>query len=544
MNKILTFCFSIVLLSNVSAQQFNNDNYYTNPILKGFYPDPSICRVGDDYYLVNSSFEYYPGVPIFHSKDLINWQQIGHVLNRPSQLNLDSVRASGGIYAPTIRYHNGTFYMITTLIGTKEGGNFFVTAKSPAGPWSEPQWLPKEATGIDPSLFFDDDGKVYYTGNKKPINQAQVTRYRQIWLQEVDLKNRTFVGERSIILEEGALYNAENAEAPHIYKKEGYYYLIIAEGGTFENHAVTIFRSKNITGPYESNKKNPILTHRHLGLNYPITSTGHADLVDTKDGNWWMVLLGVRKYGGLHYNLGRETFLAKVDWQDGWPIVNLGDGKVLVKQLKPNLPSFNAQLESLRDDFAADTLYHYWNFLRTPRTDFWSLQKRKGFLRLNLSKEEITNLVSPAFIGRRQQDTSFQVETAIQFTPKKENELAGLVLMMNNNFNYRCEKIIKEGKHYVQLIKRFKGNDELINQILVEKGELIMGIQAKGEDVDFYIRQNGNKQLLAEKADGRILSVVNAGGFTGSYIGVYASSRGIKSSNYADFDWFDYKKID
>ncbi|WP_039453260.1 glycoside hydrolase family 43 protein [Pedobacter aquae] len=521
----------------------HSQNYYQNPILKGFYPDPSICRVGSDYYMVTSTFEYFPGVPIFHSKDLVNWNQIGHVLSRPSQLNLDSVRISGGIYAPTIRYHNGTFYMITTLIGTKQGGNFFVTAKSPAGPWSDPQWLPKEAIGIDPSLFFDDDGKVYYTGNKKPINQAQETRYRQIWLQEVDLKTRTFVGERSIILEEGALHGAHNAEAPHIYKKDGYYYLVIAEGGTADNHAVTIFRSKNISGPYEGNKKNPILTHRHLGVNYPITATGHADFVDTQNGEWWMVLLGIRKYGGLHYNLGRETFLAKIEWQDGWPIVNPGEGKVLAQQLKPNLPEFNITQENLRDDFSSDTLFHYWNFLRTPRTDFWSLSKRKGFLRLQLGKAQVSELAAPSFVGRRQQDSSFTAETSLQFNPKKENELAGMVLMMNGNFQYRLEKILQKGKPHVQLIKRFKGVDEVVNTIAIEKGDLVMGINAKGQDLDFYIKQNGKKQNLAIKADGRILSVVNAGGFTGVYIGLYASSKGIASSNYADFDWFEYKGL-
>ncbi|KHJ37434.1 Non-reducing end alpha-L-arabinofuranosidase BoGH43B [Pedobacter glucosidilyticus] len=541
--KKLVFSLLLSVFMIGLCQRLHSQNYYQNPILKGFYPDPSICRVGSDYYMVTSTFEYFPGVPIFHSKDLVNWNQIGHVLSRPSQLNLDSVRISGGIYAPTIRYHNGTFYMITTLIGTKQGGNFFVTAKSPAGPWSDPQWLPKEAIGIDPSLFFDDDGKVYYTGNKKPINQAQETRYRQIWLQEVDLKTRTFVGERSIILEEGALHGAHNAEAPHIYKKDGYYYLVIAEGGTADNHAVTIFRSKNISGPYEGNKKNPILTHRHLGVNYPITATGHADFVDTQNGEWWMVLLGIRKYGGLHYNLGRETFLAKIEWQDGWPIVNPGEGKVLAQQLKPNLPEFNITQENLRDDFSSDTLFHYWNFLRTPRTDFWSLSKRKGFLRLQLGKAQVSELAAPSFVGRRQQDSSFTAETSLQFNPKKENELAGMVLMMNGNFQYRLEKILQKGKPHVQLIKRFKGVDEVVNTIAIEKGDLVMGINAKGQDLDFYIKQNGKKQNLAIKADGRILSVVNAGGFTGVYIGLYASSKGIASSNYADFDWFEYKGL-
>jgi alpha-N-arabinofuranosidase len=256
-----------------------------------------------------------------------------------------------------------------------------------------------------------------------------------------------------------------------------------------------------------------------------------------------MVLLAVRKYGGLHYNLGRETFLAKIEWQDGWPIVNPGEGKVLAQQLKPNLPQFNITQENLRDDFSGDTLFHYWNFLRTPRTDFWSLSKRKGFLRLQLGKAQVSELAAPSFVGRRQQDSSFTAETSLQFNPKKENELAGMVLMMNGNFQYRLEKILQKGKPHVQLIKRFKGVDEVVNTIVIEKGDLVIGINAKGQDLDFYIKQSGKKQNLATKADGRILSVVNAGGFTGVYIGLYASSKGIASSNYADFDWFEYKGL-
>ncbi len=369
MKNIIIFSLCVLMFTNINGQDKTQNNTFNNPILKGFYPDPSICRVGEDYYLVNSSFEYFPGVPIFHSKDLVNWQQIGHVLDRPSQLNLDGVRISGGIFAPTIRYHKGLFYMITTLNTPENGGNFFVTAKNPAGPWSAPQFLPKDAIGIDPSLFFDDDGKVYYIGQKKPINQQQVTRYRQIWLREVDLKNKTFIGERKIILEEGALHDASNAEGPHIYKKDGYYYLMIAEGGTEENHAVTIFRSENIDGPYEGNKKNPILTHRNLGRYYPITCTGHADLVETQKGDWWMVLLGVRKYGGLHYNLGRETFLAKVVWQEGWPVVNPGEARVLLTQQKPDLPEFKFR-PILLLEFFEDSPYRFLVVNRQKRFSF------------------------------------------------------------------------------------------------------------------------------------------------------------------------------
>jgi xylan 1,4-beta-xylosidase len=225
------FVLLFLSFSHLAIAQVNPT--FQNPILKGFYPDPSICRVGDDYYMVTSSFEYFPGVPIFHSKDLVNWQQIGHVLNRSSQLNLAGIHPSGGIFAPTIRYHKGTFYMITTLITNRNntGVNFYVTAKSPSGPWSEP-YLLKDAPGIDPSLFFDDDGKVYYTGNRTPDDKPAGSKYRQIWIQELDTLKKQLVGEVTVAIEEGALHGSIVAESPHMYKKDGFYYIMIAEGGT------------------------------------------------------------------------------------------------------------------------------------------------------------------------------------------------------------------------------------------------------------------------------------------------------------------------
>ncbi|HMB24188.1 MAG TPA: glycoside hydrolase family 43 protein, partial [Anaerolineales bacterium] len=203
---------------------------FRNPILPGFYPDPSVCRVGEDYYLVTSTFEYFPGLPIFHSRDLVHWRQIGHVLDRPSQLPLDDIRFSGGLYAPTIRYSNGRFYVINTLVsGKTKSGNFIVTATDPAGPWSEPYWL-ESAPGIDPSLFFDDDGRVWYTGNRIPA-QVQFEGHREIWLQELDLQSMSLVGD-TYSLWDGAIRGGVHAEAPHLYKVDGRYYLMIAEGGT------------------------------------------------------------------------------------------------------------------------------------------------------------------------------------------------------------------------------------------------------------------------------------------------------------------------
>lgn len=537
------FLFAVILLVIVhqaTAQQ----NTFKNPILKGFYPDPSICRVGEDYYMVTSSFEYFPGVPIFHSKDLVNWQQIGHVLDRPSQLKLDGIHPSGGIFAPTIRYHKGTFYMITTLITNRNntGVNFYVTAKSPAGPWSEPNFL-KDAPGIDPSLFFDDDGKVYYTGNRTPEDKPAGSKYRQIWIQELDTVKKQLIGEVTVAIEEGALHNAVVAESPHLYKKDGFYYITIAEGGTGIDHAVAVFRSKSPLGPYEGNKKNPIITHRNLGKEYPVACVGHADLVETQNGEWWMVLLGVRTYGGFHYNLGRETFLTRVAWENDWPVVNPGIGKIRLEERRPNLPIFNAKKENIFDDFNTDSLYFYWNFIRTPKNNFWSFKDKKGYLSLQLAPDAITGLGNPSFIGRRQQDTSFFAETKMLFEPVNKNESAGLVVMMNNNFHFRIEKILENNKNYIQLTRRHAGKEDLIAKYPILKGEIVLGVKAIGQQYAFYYTQNNETIFFTQDIDGRTLSRINTGGFTGTYIGLYASSNGYPSKSKTYFDWLNYQQI-
>lgn len=537
------FVLLFLSFSHLAIAQVNPT--FQNPILKGFYPDPSICRVGDDYYMVTSSFEYFPGVPIFHSKDLVNWQQIGHVLNRSSQLNLAGIHPSGGIFAPTIRYHKGTFYMITTLITNRNntGVNFYVTAKSPSGPWSEP-YLLKDAPGIDPSLFFDDDGKVYYTGNRTPDDKPAGSKYRQIWIQELDTLKKQLVGEVTVAIEEGALHGSIVAESPHMYKKDGFYYIMIAEGGTGIDHAVTIFRSKNILGPYEINKKNPIITHRNLGKEYPIACVGHADFVETQYGEWWMVLLGVRTYGGFHYNLGRETFLTPIAWENDWPIVNPGVGKIQFEERRPNLPVFTAKKENTFDDFNTDTLQYYWNFLRTPNTNFWSLKDKKGYLSLQLRPNTLVDLENPSFIGRRQQDTSFFAETKMVFEPANKNESAGLVVMMNNNFHFRVEKIIENDITYIQLTRRHAGKEDLIGKSSVLKDEeIVLGVKAIGQNYSFYYVQNNKTVFLTQNIDGRTLSRVNTGGFTGTYIGLYSSSNGFISKNKAYFDWLNYQQI-
>jgi alpha-N-arabinofuranosidase len=551
-------------ISNKESRTFNN------PILPGFYPDPSICRVEDDYYLVTSSFVYFPGIPIFHSKDLVNWEQIGHVLDRPSQLNLDGAGISDGIFAPTIRYYNGTFYVITTNV--TDGGNFIVTAKNPAGPWSDPCWL-TNAPGIDPSLFFDDDGRVYYTGTTQAEDPQYFVDF-EIWCQELDLKTMTLVGERHGIWR-GALKNAFAAEGPHLYKINGYYYLMIAEGGTEYHHSVTIARSKNIFGPFEGNPGNPILTHRNLGKSYPISNTGHADLVETQNGEWWMVALASRPYGGYYKNLGRETFLIPVEWEDGWPIVSPGTGKIENSYKVPNLPAFPISKAEVRDDFDGAKLNFLWNSIRTPREEFYSLTERPGFLRLKLrpqemvdplkmpnysmyfEKKNVTIIDNPSFIGRRQQHMNFTACVKMEFNPQNDYETAGVALIHNDNFQYRVEYSIKGGQKVIRLIKcisksemDFIKNTFSSNNIETKLAEevfnseiIYLKIEAFGQDYNFYYGDSlENMKLLKGNVDGTILSPTVAGGFVGTYIGMFASSNGNPSTNVADFDWFDYEE--
>ncbi len=513
------------------------ESYFTNPILPGFYPDPSICRVGEDYYLVTSTFSYFPGIPVFHSRDLVNWKQIGHVLDRPTQLDLDDGKHSAGIFAPTIRYNEGKFYVITTNV--TRGGNFIVTADNPSGPWSEPYWL-ENAPGIDPSLFFDDDGRAYYVGTNEVSEGGSYYGDNEIYLQELNLNSMSLKGPR-YGLWRGALKNAVWSEGPHLYKIDGRYYLMIAEGGTDYHHSVTIARSSKLTGPYEGNPGNPILTHRHLGRNCPIVNTGHADLVETQNGEWWMVALASRPYGGYFRNLGRETFLAPVKWEDGWPIVSPGTGRLEFNYKKPALPEGMAEAFPKKDDFDGSQLALIWNNLRTPRTSFWSLTERKGHLRLRLRPQKITEQANPSFIGRRQQHMSFTAAAAMDFQPALEGESAGITLIQSDEYNIRLEYTLSEGKNILQLVRCQAGTEEVIAAEEIKGGSLCLKVMAREQELSFsYGSSEENMTVLAQKVDGRFLSTDVAGGFVGNYIGMFASSNGKASVNHADFDWFEY----
>lgn len=503
--------------------------HYQNPILPGFYPDPSICRVNDDYYMVNSSFGYFPGVPIFHSKNLVNWEQIGYVLDREEQLPLAKAQVTLGIFAPTIRYHNDLFYIITTNITDK--GNFYVTAKNPAGPWSNPIWI--ATPGIDPSLFFDDNGKVYVTSaqNWGPVKN-------RIVMSEIDLSTGQLLSEPVTIWKgTGGKY----PEGPHLYKKDGFYYLMIAEGGTEYGHKVTIARSKDIWGEYESNPANPILTHANsIEENNPIQGTGHTDLVQTTSGDWFMVALGFRPLDS-HQILGRETFLTPVVWNTNeWPVVHKNGSLSLTMEVE-KLPGKVTTINyNQKDDFSETKLGFEWNYINNPIEKNYSLTERKGYLRLYGSEKSLSENPDVTFIGRRQQHFNFTATTIIDFNPKTEKEEAGITMY-------------KDALHHYQLYIRKKGNERVLvltynigkihaieKTIALKNGNVKLSISGTPALYEFSFSQGNDSLTTLGKVDTKYLSTETAGGFTGAYIGLYATGNKSQSTTAADFDNFSY----
>jgi len=506
------------------------EKFYHNPVIAGFSPDPSVCRVGEDYYLVNSTFPYFPGVPVYHSRDLVHWEQIGNALDRLSQLELSDAAHHGGIYAPTIRYHDGLFYMITTNVSNM--GNFIVTAEKPEGPWSEPYVL--DTPGIDPSLLFDDDGRVWYVGQ----NRAEDAKFRGdniIYIRELDLKTMRLAGE-TYIAWNSALRDAAHSEGPHLYKKDGMYYLMIAEGGTDFNHAVTIARSDDLTKPFVGNIKNPIVSHRTLGRDYPIVNTGHADLIETQNGQWYMFLLASRPYGGFD-NLGRETFLVPVEWEDGWPVVNKGEGKVTEKCPFPDLPEHKFLPPAACDHFDAKALAPLWMHLRRPGE--YSLGERTGHLRMYPGGKFAPR--TPAnFICRRQRHMSFTARCAAE-TALEPGAAAGMALMQDD-VNYIT---LLRTDNKIQAVKCEKGEETVLAETPCAGGKIILTMRARGQALDMYAAAAGEpEQLLAKDADLRFLSTRAAAGFVGCCVGMYAVSDEPGHGGYADFDWFEYAGCD
>ncbi|HEY9575912.1 MAG TPA: glycoside hydrolase family 43 protein [Lachnospiraceae bacterium] len=508
---------------------------YRNPIISGYNPDPSICRVGEDYYIVNSSFEFYPGVPIYHSKNLVNWELEGYCLSNREQLELEGCYPSGGIYAPTIRYHEGTFFMTTT--NTTDKGNFIVYTRDIKKGWSNPVWI--DQGGIDPSLLFDEDGKVYFAS-------AIIDSYGKqgIFLCEIN----PFTGERlsdSVLISRGC--GGRYAEGPHLYKWFGKYYLMLAEGGTEYGHMETILRSDSPYGPFEECPHNPILTHRD-DMREEIYCTGHADMIEDHNGNWWMVCLAIRPCQEknarvLLHNLGRETFLAPVVWtKDGWPVV--GDGGLISLTMEGPLPG-EAPLPVNRDfsdDFSLEAFSSHYNFLRNPDMKNYIRDCEGKKLVLQGTSTTINEIASPTWIGIRQK--GFETITSVKVSPLDTvlGMRAGITAYYNDSYHYEIYLTKENGKWKVCLAKHIHDIFVVTAGVEIACAENItLKIRSDKTYYRFYYSRDGEN--FVELGSGLVIGLATESTksmtFTGTYLAMFAENG---KASFKDFSVkvFDY----
>lgn len=516
---------------------------YRNPILSGFYPDPSITRVGDEYYMVTSTFAWFPGIPVFHSKNLVDWQQIGNAIDRPGQLDFAALGLSRAVFAPDISYHDGLFYILNTCVDC--GGNFVITARNPAGPWSDPVWLPEITGGIDPSMFFDADGTAWIVNNGPPVGAPRYEGHRALWLQRFDPAARKMVGKRTMLVDGGADPSTRPIwiEGPRIIQRGTTYYLIAAEGGTAEAHSQVVFRSDRVTGPYTPFKDNPILTQRDLSRDRPrpITSAGHADFVETAMGEWWATFLAVRPYQGDSYNTGRETFLLPVTWQDGWPRITKPGQTIPWTAARPALPAATRRLDPTsgpmrkRDEFSASRLGLEWMMMRQPRSTWWTLGN--GHLGLVPRPVALGDNANPSFLARRQQHMNASATTRVRLTGGAGDE-AGLVALQNDDYWYFIAAGRRGKQRTVKLRMRSGPGDPRDGRIVAENvvpvglaAPVHLRIAARASAYDFSWSADGRRWTsLRTGADGTILSTARAGGFVGAVFGLHAyQSKGART---------------
>ncbi|WP_243064307.1 glycoside hydrolase family 43 protein [Humibacter sp. RRB41] len=464
-----------------------------NPILPGFYPDPSICRVGDRYLLANSTFEYLPGIPLHESTDLIHWHPIGSAVTRPEAFGLETARDSGGLYAPTIRFHDGVYYLVGSQVDRGPDAQFILTASDPSGPWSDPVWV-RGAEGFDPSIFFHGDA-VYWCA-ARPAEPAELEGQTEIWVHEVDVATGRLLGDETVVWR-GAARDAVWSEGPHLFERDGWFYLLTAEGGTYRDHAVVIARSRSVSGPYEGCPRNPILTHRHLGGTYPVQNVGHADLVERQDGTWAAVVLGVRVDGGRHI-LGRETFLAEVTWEDGWPVVNPGEGV-------------------LRDvgDRADVWAQH------PPRADgALTVRGAADFAKETADGVVLTTPVSASGTPRRPSGlfhrlTHRAARMRVDFAEISPGAIAGLALRQSDTYSIRAE--VDDGS--VRVIERVAGVDTEHDSWTVDDAKTL-SVVAELDPAQVRFRLGSRSSVPIDTA---VLSSEVAGGFVGTVWGPFVA---------------------
>ena len=527
-----------------------------NPVIPGFYPDPSICRVGDDYYLVTSSFEVSPGIPVFHSRDLANWEQIGHVLTPENGFYVEKNCGNGGVMAPTIRYHEGVFYIINCNFSDR--GNFIVTAKDPAGPWTAPHFL-DDVPGIDASIFFDTDGTCYVMGTADNWPDGKGGVRQGIWAAKYDIEHFCMAGEPTALWG-GALTGAASPEAPHIYHIGDWYYLMIAEGGTEMYHSETIARSRSVLGPYEGNPSNPILTMRHMGKKALIQNAGHADLIETQNGDWYAVFLASRLIGGISKNLGRETYIVPVVWEDGWPILMAESGKVEWEYSLPRGLAWTPfPKPPVRDCFEDAKLAMDWCFLGSPKETFYHLDKdglgipclKQSLvddLRQQSFEPHYTDENYVPFISRRRRQPHCRFTCQMHFKPEG-TESAGIAVVQAMNHQVHLEIARTKEGTVLQLLLYTSDYDRpayIPGFAATTNRKVLASIPWSGDDIvlemeldenDYIFRYGSQEEKLRElgRADGAKINPEKVGCMVGELIGMYAGGNGTESENTAVF---------
>lgn len=497
---------------------------YTNPVIRGFYPDPSVCRVESDYYLVTSSFEYLPAIPIFKSKDLVNWKSLGYCLVDENQIDLKGTKNSGGIFAPTIRFYKDRFYVITTDINK---GSFYVTSDQPENGWSMPIFI--DIDGIDPSLYFESD--------RAFVQYASFGRVNSIKQVEIDISSGELLSEPEIISYGSG---GRDVEAPHVYKFNDYYYLITAEGGTREGHMVTIRRGKALYGPFEECPNNPILSNRDKSREL-IQNVGHFDLIQDQFGDWWGLGLGVRSIEHTS-NIGREALLLPVKWSNGWPSIYKGfaEERITIKRKLTN-DVVQQNIHYYKDDFQSNNLPFYWNSIR----EFWTSEVfvEGGKLNLNLLPGNLNSLEKISFVGRRQQSLKFKVTCILEFFPEISEE-AGLTIYIDKNHHFELCVAKSEAGRSLNVKKKL--SDIETNKQRDILGEKLINLRIIGTENSyiFYYSINNEDYIYVGKTRAKYLSTeISDSPFTGVFIGMYGTSNGLESNNTAKFHSFVYEDV-
>ena len=562
-----------------------------NPILPGFHPDPSIVRVGEDYYIANSTFEWFPGVPIHHSKDLVNWQHIGHALTRRSQLDLRGIADSAGVWAPSLSHADGKFWLIYTNIRTcglgrpfKDIGIYLATATDIRGPWSEPVIL--NSIGFDPSLFHDDDGRKWLVNMEWDFRKGRY-RFAGIVIQEYNPKLQKLVGPMTQILEKIGILT----EGPNLYKRDGWYYLMLAEGGTGWNHGIAMARSRNILGPYELDPQPSVLTSRD-DATLTLQKAGHGEIVETPAGEWYLVHLASRPlktsagknpaspdktasaeiHAGHRCVLGRETCLQRVEWLDGWlrlaaggtkplEIVELSNTRQVLECASPlalsddsrraesgrELPQSKTLARESRDNFDSPALDLCWSSLRQPADEAWlSLAERRGWLRLR-GGDSLFSLFQQSLLARRVQHFKFIAETCLEFSPQHYTQMAGLVCYYDTRQHYYLRVTHDEelGKVLGVMLTDDGAYDEPADSQIVinDWKQVFLRAQVDGERLQFSVSPDGQ----AWRDIGPVLDFSKLSDdygstlrFTGAMVGLCAQDLGGMRA-VADFEYFNYQ---